>query len=128
MKYAKLIGLMAAAGLIISGFLPWAYYPDINQTFTGFYTYENVYGKPGKVLIFFAIVCTILILIPKIWAKRVNIFFSALAMAYTVKTFAMYSGCYRGICPETLYGIWLMLLFMALILIAALLPGEKVRS
>jgi uncharacterized membrane protein len=128
MKYASLLGIIAAVGLIVSCFLPWAYYPDIDQTFTGFYTFENVYGKPGKAIIFFAVVCIILSLIPRIWAKRVNLFFTALAMAYGVKTYAMYSGCYRGVCPETRYGIWLMLIFFLVMLICAIFPSGKVKQ
>ncbi len=128
MKYSQWIGILAAIGLIVSSFLPWAFYPDINQTFTGFYTFENVYGKPGKALIFFAVVSIILYLVPKIWAKRVNLFLLALGVAYGVKTYAMYSGCYRGVCPTTLYGIWLMLIFFLVMLLCAIFPSGKLKQ
>ena len=66
MKYAPYIGILAAILLIISCFLPWAYYPDIQQTFTGFYSHENTYGRPGKAFIFLALLITIFLLIPRL--------------------------------------------------------------
>lgn len=54
-KYLHWIGLAACICLIVSCFLPWVYYGDIEQTFTGFYSYKNEYGKPGKFLTIFGI-------------------------------------------------------------------------
>ncbi len=41
------LGLAACIALVVSCFLPWGHYADINQDFTGFYSYQNQYGKPG---------------------------------------------------------------------------------
>lgn len=128
MKNSQLIGVGAAILLMVSGFLNWTWYPDIHKSFTGFFSESNVYGKPGKVFIFFCIIAIIFYLIPKIWAKRWNIFLCSLTLAYAVKSFILFSGCYRGICPEKQAGIWIMLSSAALMLLAALLPDLSVNK
>jgi uncharacterized membrane protein len=100
MKYYKVIGLLACIALVVSCFLPWAYYPDLNKSFTGFFTEQNIYGKPGIVFSFFAAVSVILVFINKIWAKRTLIFFAALNLGYLLKTYVIFTACYKGYCPE----------------------------
>ncbi|MEI9959497.1 MAG: hypothetical protein WDM90_24980 [Ferruginibacter sp.] len=78
------IGMAACVALIISCFIPWAYYADAHipneaeRTFTGFFSYQSQYGKPGRALIIFTVIIFICILIPKVWAKRTNLFLSGL--------------------------------------------------
>lgn len=106
----------------------WTWYPDIKEYFTGFYTYNNQYGRPGRVFIVVGIIAIILYLLPKIWAKRWNVFFCAVVLAFAVKTFILFSGCYKGICPEKQAGIWVMLGSAALMMLAALLPDIKMKK
>ncbi len=128
MKYSQWIGIIAAIGLMASCFMPWAYYPDLRQHFTGFYSFENVYGRPAVAFYPFAIICIVFYLIPRVWAKRWNLFFTVLCFAYAIKTFILFSSCYRGICPTKETGIWLMFGFTVLMLLAALLPPGKVKN
>ncbi|WP_431209235.1 hypothetical protein ACQ86N_23880 [Puia sp. P3] len=60
MKYSQLIGVVAALVLIGACWMPWAYYPDLNKSFTGFFSELNRYGKPGKVIVFFSVVSILL--------------------------------------------------------------------
>jgi hypothetical protein len=122
MKYSNWIGVAAAVLLMISCNLAWTYHPDLNETFTGFFSEKNIYGKPGKLLSFFAAVAIVLFLIPRVWAKRGNLFLCAVALAYAIKSFILFSGCYRGICPEKRTGLWLMLFSTIVMLAAAILP------
>lgn len=126
MKYSQWIGIAAAVVLVIACFLPWTFHPDLNKNFTGFFSENNDYGKPGKVFTVFAIVATILFLIPRVWAKRWNLLIGALTVAYAIKSFIVFSGCYRGICPTKLAGLWIMLLSAVALLIMTLLPDMKV--
>ena len=48
MKYSQYIGVAAAIILVGACFLPWAFYPDLNKDFTGFFSEQNNYGRPGK--------------------------------------------------------------------------------
>jgi hypothetical protein len=128
MKYSQPIGVLAAIILILSGFLNWAWYPDIHKYFTGFFSENNMYGKPGKVFIYFASVAIILFLIPRVWAKRVNIFLCAIMLAYAAKNFIIFSSCYRGICPVKQPGIWVMLGACIVMVIASLFPDTAVKE
>ena len=96
MKYSKPVGIFACIMLIIACFMPWTYHADINKTFTGFFSENNAYGKPGKFLIFFAIASGVLILLPKLWAKRTHIFLSALFTGYVVKSYILFTSCYNA--------------------------------
>src|SRR6266700_6258820 len=120
MKYSQWIGILAGITLVIACFLPWAFYPDLNKNFTGFYSENNAYGKPGRVYIVLVAVTTILYDIPRLWAKRTNLFIIALILAYSIKNFIVFSGCYRGICPDKKIGLWMMLAASVVMLIMAL--------
>jgi hypothetical protein len=128
MKYVPYIGALAALLLITACFLPWAYYPDIHQTFTGLYSNQNNYGRPGKAFIFLAVVSSALFFIPKLWAKRVNQFIAIVILAYAVKSFTLFASCYAGICPEKKIGLVLMLTAAIIILIASLFSGIKITE
>jgi hypothetical protein len=127
MKFYKLIGLSGCALLVISCFLPWAYYPDINKYFTGFFSEQNVYGKPGIIFVFVAVMSALCILIDKVWAKRTFLFFAALNIAYLIKTYILFTSCYNTICPEVKYGFFLVMLSSLAIILAAIFPKSKIR-
>ena len=128
MKYSQWIGIVAALLLIAACFMPWAYFPDLGKNFTGFFSEKNIYGRPGKVLIFFSAAEILLFAIPRVWAKRANIFVAALTIAFAIKSYILYSSCYGGVCPDKRAGIFLMLGSAAITLVAALLPDLPVRT
>ena len=128
MKYSQWIGIVAALLLIEACFMPWAYFPDLGKNFTGFFSEKNIYGRPGKVLIFFSAAEILLFAIPRVWAKRANIFVAALTIAFAIKSYILYSSCYGGVCPDKRAGIFLMLGSAAITLVAALLPDLPVRT
>jgi len=128
MKYSQWIGVIAVLVLIGACFMPWAYFPDLEKEFTGFFSQGNIYGKPGKVIVFFCGIEIILFLIPKIWAKRANILVAAMEIAFCVKAFLLYSACYRGICPERRAGLWLVLGMSIVVVVMALLPDLPVKE
>ena len=104
-KYLHWLGIAACITLIITCFLPWVYYADINQNFTGFYSYQNQYGKPGKLLVVLGSVILIFMLLPRVWAKRANLFICALVVAYAIKTYILFSSCYNNYCPQKLFSL-----------------------
>lgn len=122
MKYSQWIGIGAALLVIAACYMPWAYYPDLQKEFTGFFSEMNRYGKPGKVLLFLSVLQIILFLIPRIWAKRTNIFVAAVAFAWGIRSYILYNGCYRGTCPERRIGMYLVLGGTLLALLAVLTP------
>jgi hypothetical protein len=128
MKYSQWIGIAAALLLVAACFMPWAYFPDLGKNFTGFFSEKNIYGRPGKVLVFFSVVEILLFAIPRVWAKRANILVTAVAIAFALKSYILYTSCYGGLCPEKRSGIFLVLGSAVITLVAALLPDIAVRT
>jgi hypothetical protein len=128
MKYYKIIGTVSALLLVISCFLPWAYYADIDKHFTGFYTYQNMYGKPAKAFIFLAVLSLALIFINKIWAKRTLLFVSAVNLAYLIKTYVLFTSCYSGLCPQKEYGIYLLMISVLCLVVSSVFPDIKLGT
>ena len=127
-KTLKFFGLAACAFLVVACFLPWTYHADINKTFTGFFSEQNMYGKPGKFLAFFALVSAVLILLQKVWAKRVHLFLAALMFGYALKTYILFTSCYNAYCPDKKIGIYLMMGCCVVILVAAVFPDMRAPS
>ena len=122
MKYYKVIGLLGCALLMVSCFLPWTYYADLNKTFNGFFSEQNNYGKPGKFLIAISLLALMCMLLPKIWAKRTNLFICALGVGYAIKSYILFTSCYNAYCPEKRIGIFLMLIASIVMLVASAFP------
>ena len=128
------IGIAACIVLMISCFLPWAYFADAHitteaeKTFTGFFSYQHKYGKPGRFLVLFAVVILTFMILPKIWAKRTNLFLSAFTLAYAIKSYILFTSCYNAYCPEKRVGIFIMLGATIVILIACVFPNMKITS
>lgn len=127
-KYLHWLGIAACLTLIVSCFLPWTYHADLNQSFTGFYSYDNHYGKPGKFLTFFAIIILLFMILQKVWAKRANLFVCAFTVAYAVKTFILFGSCYNNYCPQKLFSLYMMVGCTVLMLIASVFPNAKIAD
>lgn len=128
MKFSQWIGILAAIVLIVSGFMNWTWYPDIHKYFTGFFSEDNRYGRPGKIFIYFSSVAILFFAIPRVWAKRWNVLFCTMIIAFAIKTFILYTSCYGGVCPVKQPGIWIMLSSAAIIMLCALLPDMKLKD
>jgi hypothetical protein len=128
MKYSQWIGVLASVMLAVACFMHWTWYPDLQKYFSGFYSEGNLYGRPGKGLIFFAAIAVVFYLVPKLWAKRWNMIVCCILLGFAIRTFIVFGTCYRGICPERQFGIWLMLGSTIVMLLATLLPDLKVSD
>jgi hypothetical protein len=125
LKYAALTGIAAAILLILLCFMPWAFYPDLQEYFTGFYSSHNHYGKPGKAFIFLSTLSVIFFLVPRVWAKWANQVCGVIIFAYALKTYILFSSCYNTICPQVKFALPAMLGSSLLILVCALLSKVK---
>ena len=127
-KILHWLGLADCITLMISCFLPWGYYADIDTTFTGLYSYENRYGRPGKLLILLTTIIFVFMIVPKIWAKRANIFVCALCVGYAVKSFVLFKACYKAYCPDMKIGFYLMIISAFVMLAAVVFPDMKLEK
>jgi hypothetical protein len=128
MKYSIWIGLLIYLMLIGVCFMPWTYHADVDKYFNGFFSEQDVYGKPGKFIIFFSVVCIITMLIPKIWSKFFHIFFAGFILAYSLKTYHLFTSSYNAYTPEKQAGIYLLVLLSILSFFIALFPKVKISE
>ena len=125
MKYSQLFGCIAVFLLAAICYLPWSFIPEKNIIITGMSAPNTIYGKPGLMHFVLGSVLLILFIIPKIWAKRINVFVAAINLAWSVRNYILLSTCYMGECPEKKAGLFLALLVCVFILIMSFLPDLK---
>ena len=125
LKYVPIIGVTAALLLIAFCFMPWAYYPDLQENFSGFYSNQNHYGKPGKAFIFLSTLSIILFLVSKGWAKWANQVTGVIIFAYALKTYILFSSCYHTICPQVKFALPAVLGSAGILLVCSLLSKVK---
>jgi hypothetical protein len=121
-------GLIACVVLIAACFMPWTFHADVQKNFTGFFSAENKYGRPGKYIIILTVIILAFMLLPKIWAKRTNLFLAAILVSYAVKSYILYTSCYMAYCPEKKAGVFLMLSSSLLVFVACIFPNMKLKK
>jgi hypothetical protein len=124
----KWIGLLAVILLVVSCFVPWVIIPSKNIIVSGVDSAGTNFGKPGYAHFVLGFFFIIFHLIPKLWAKRINLLIVALNLAWAVRNYFIISMCREGECPEKQTGLWLVLTASVLMLIAALLPDIKLKE
>lgn len=128
MKYSKWVGLIIYLALIGVCFVPWTYHADLGKYFNGFFSQNDVYGKPGKFIIIFSCICIFLIFINKLWAKFTHLFISGVIMAYALKTYHLFTSSYNAYTPEKQTGIYFLVLLSILSFVIALFPDAPLNS
>lgn len=129
------VGLLSCLLLIAACFMPWIHINSINETLTGMnvkpFVTGNNYGKAGKFIIILTSIIIILTVIPRIWAKRVNLFLSALLVAFALRSFVIFSGSLFEGEVERKAGLYLALILPFVILAASVFTkteGGEVKS
>ena len=128
MKINKWVGVLVCLAIIAVCFIPWTYHADVQKNFTGFFSEKGQYGSPGKYFIFFSIVSMLLILIPKLWAKRTHWFIAGIMVAYAIKTYILYTSCYNAYCPDKKAGIFLIVFLSLGMFIISLFPDVNLSE
>lgn len=128
MRYMKWIGFAAALLLIATCFVPWVYIESKNITVSGIDSTGTNFGKPGYFHFLLTVLFLICTLVPRVWAKRMNLLFAGLNLGWALKNFFMLAACLGGECPVRKTGIWLMLLASVIMLLSALFPDMKVQE
>lgn len=122
MKYSQTIGFIAVVLAILVCFMPLVYIESKNLTITGFKADGTRFGRPGMFIVYMGSIAACLFLIPKIWAKRVNVFLTAMIFAWAVRNYLLLTTCAAGECPEKQVGLFLLLAFTAITMIMSFLP------
>lgn len=121
-RYFNQVGAIAALGVILSCWLTWITIPDLGIKVSGFVSEGTRFGKPGLMNVFMSAVAFIFFLVPRIWAKRANLFFAGFNLAWGVRNYILITICHGGDCPEKQSGIYIYLGFCVLELIMAVFP------
>jgi hypothetical protein len=128
MKYANQIGAIAAIAVIASCFLPWIIIPDLQIQVSGFASEGTRFGKPGLINAIMSGIAFFLFLIPAVWAKRANLFFTGFNLAWAIRNYILLTICHGGDCPVKTTGLYLYLgatLLQLLMAVSPNLPLEK---
>jgi hypothetical protein len=128
MKYSNYIGALAAISLIASCFMPWVFIERGNISVSGFQTTGTGFGKPAIISVFVAALALPLFLIPRIWAKRMNLFVCAFSIAWTLRNYILVTGCHGGDCPVKEAGIYLLFISGSIMMLCALFPYMPMKQ
>jgi hypothetical protein len=128
MKHSKWIGVGGAVLLFLSSLLPWVTIPSKSLVVTGLQSVGTNYGKPALMNLFLGGIALILFIIPRLGAKRANLFFCAANLGWAFRNFIVVSTCYAGECPEKQAGLYLLQLAAIAMLLAAVLPDNRLES
>lgn len=131
MKYSQLIGILAAIAIIGVCYMPWVYVPSINVTLSGINGKVNEQLTFGRQVIPHTALNLLLILfflIPKIWAKRTNLFIGFISLSWAIKNYIIFSMCRQTICPDKKAGLYLLIILAFIVQISTLLPKLTVKQ
>ncbi|MFT4203044.1 MAG: hypothetical protein QM610_03950 [Chitinophagaceae bacterium] len=127
MKYSQQIGVVLCLLLVGACYLPWAFYPSIQFDATGMNAQRLGYGRPGLFHFIFSAVNIVLFLVPKVGAKRINLFIAAMNFAWGIRNFSLYSTCSAGECPVRKMGLYITLILAVGIFVMSMLPTTRVK-
>ncbi|MBI3719664.1 MAG: hypothetical protein HY252_13865 [Sphingobacteriales bacterium] len=128
MRYSNWLGSIFSIVLIIACFNPWIFIVSQNISFTGMNKALTAFGRPGLLHIVLASAAIICFLIPKVWAKRANIFVCAVNLGWSIRNLIIITACSYGECPERKPWIIIAIAASVLMLIMSFLPDIEVPN
>ena len=128
MRWMKWVSIMAAVAMVISCFYPWVVVAERNITISGVDAAGTSYGKPGYFNLMLAGFYIILTLIPRLWARRINIFIATINFAWMIRNFLVLSRCEAGDCPEKKTGLFIFMFACLVMLFGAVTTPARVEE
>ena len=132
MNYKKILhylAIVATLAIIATCFIPWVHYNNIDVTFNGYnvkkFATGVYYGRAGIIITIFAAISLLFTLMPSIVAKRVNMFLCALLVAYTLRTYVIFTGSLFDGEVTKLAGIYLIVFLSFVMVICSVFPYLK---
>ena len=126
MKYSQLLGVFGVIALAAVCYMPWSIIPEKNLTVTGISTAGTDFGKPGLMHLVLGALLIVFFLVPKLWAKRINVFVAAINLAWGIRNYVLLSTCYMGECPLKKPGLFIMLALCTFIQVMSLFPKIEI--
>jgi len=89
---------------------------------------KHNFGRPGLMNIFCSVGAALFFLLPRIWAKRTNVFFCGFNIAWSIRNMILFSRCYAGDCPEKTASLYIILAASAVMLLMSFIPDIAVQQ
>ena len=132
MKFKKILhytALLACIALVAVCFIPWIHNNVTNQTFTGFnvkrFASGTTLGRAGIPISILATLSFLLTALPYTAAKRTNMFICALLVAYSIRTYVVFTGAlFEGEIVK-LAGIYLVNVLSIFLVVCSVFPYLK---
>ncbi len=132
MNYKKnlhYLAIFATIAIIATCFIPWVHYNSIDVTFNGYnvkkFATGVYYGRAGIIITVLAVVSLLFILMQSAVAKRANMFLCALLVAYTLRTYVIFTGSLFDGEVTKLAGIYLIVILSFVMVICSIFPYLK---
>lgn len=122
------IALLAAIVLAIACFIPWSFIASQQLTLSGVDTTGTRYGKPAYNHFILDALILVLTLIPRIWAKRLNLLTGVLNLGWAIRNFLLFGRCEAGDCPERQIGLYLALAASIILMLTILFPQIELKE
>lgn len=126
MKYSQTFGIVLCLALFYCTTLPLVVIESKNLVITGWQSTGTDFGQPGKFLAYIGLMALIFFALPFIWAKRFNLAFAALLLAWSFRNFMVLSTCQMGDCPQKMWALYACVIISFAILIMTFLPKIKI--
>ncbi|MFV0606430.1 MAG: hypothetical protein ACK5NK_11380 [Niabella sp.] len=126
MNRSQWIALASAVVLVVACFMPWVQITQANITISGVDTAGTRFGKPAYFHFILVVIILLLTFIKQLWAKRFNLLFAALNVAWAFKNYVMISRCEGGECPQKEMGLYLVVIASFALLITTFFPNMKI--
>ncbi len=128
MKHSQTIGLIVALAIIGICFMPWITIISKDLVVTGMNAKGTDFGTPGKVNVFFSVIMATFFALPKVWAKRTNVFLGALNFSWAIRNYIILTTCMMGECPEKRPALIALVLLSAVALLMTFFPKIDVNN
>ena len=128
MKHSQLAGIVIAILIIILCFLPWSYVAEEHLTIQGMNASGTNFGRPGLLNVVFSVLMIILFCIPKIWAKRTNLFIGAINFAWSLRNYLLVTTCFFGECPQKLPELYFLIITCFGAMLMSFLPKVDIKK
>ena len=132
MKYKKLLhytAIFSCIALIATCFIPWVHYNNIDVTFNGYnvkrFATGVYYGRAGIIITVLVSISLLFTLMPSVVAKRINMFLCAILVAYTLRTYVIFTGSLFDGEVTKLAGIYLIVILSFVLVICSVFPYLK---
>lgn len=125
MKHSQTIGIVLCLILFYVTTQPLVIIESKNLTITGWSSTGTNFGLPGKFIMYIGSLALIFFALPYVWAKRFNMAFAALLIAWSFRNFMVLSTCQMGECPQKQFALYACIVISFAILAMTFLPKIK---